>query len=49
MSSKKDNILKFNQYMKSNKMPYPPGIRRRSDVSVRSHINREFADHIETS
>ena len=28
---------------------YPPGMRRRSDVSVRSHISRDVTDHAETS
>ena len=28
---------------------YPPGMRRRSDVSVRHHIGRNVADHAETS
>ena len=27
----------------------PPGMQRRSDVSVRSHIGRDVADHAETS
>ena len=27
----------------------PPGMRRRSDVSFRSHIGRNVADHAETS
>ena len=29
--------------------PVPPGMRRRSDVSFRSHIGRDVADHAETS
>ena len=28
---------------------HPPGIRSRSDVSFRSHIGRDVADHAETS
>ena len=27
----------------------PPGMRRRSDVSFRSHIGRDVVDHAETS
>ena len=27
----------------------PPGMRRRSDVSFRSHLGWDVADHIETS
>ena len=27
----------------------PPGMRRRSDISFRSHIGRDAADHAETS
>ena len=27
----------------------PPGMRRRSDVSFRSHIGRDIADHAKTS
>ena len=27
----------------------PPGMRRRSDASFRSHIGRDFADQAETS
>ena len=28
---------------------YPPGMRHRSDVSFRSHIGRDVADHAERS
>ena len=30
-------------------MNFAPGMRRRSDVSFRSHIGRDVADHAETS
>ena len=28
---------------------FPPGMRRRSDVSFRSHIGRDISDHAKTS
>ena len=46
-------INKQQKYMKYFflicKSLYPPGMRRRSDVSVRSQISREVADHAEMS
>ena len=41
-----DNIHGYTFERKSN---YPPGMRRRSDVSFRSHIGWDVTDHTETS
>ena len=35
--------------LKPIERPYPPGMRRRSDISIRSHLSRNVADHDETS
>ena len=32
-----------------NQSMFPPGMRRRSDVSFRSHKGRDFTDHAKTS
>ena len=33
----------------SSNLSYLPGMRRRSNVSVRSHVSRDVTDHAETS
>ena len=49
------NIISIDEFLKgwgsfpSFKSNYPPGMRRRSDVSFWSHLSWDVADHIETS
>ena len=47
-----DNLSKYNAVENELDAIYdhiPPGMRRRSDVSIRSHIGWDVPDHTETS
>ena len=49
MSDPLDNCLPNIKLIIGLNPSNPPGMRRRSDVSVKSHIGRDIANHAETS
>ena len=49
MRRKNNYVMRRLDTPKKVTLPNPPGMQCRSDVSFRSHIGRDVADHAETS